>query len=53
MDLVFQVSRCTKWMPEVCADTFDKMNCMAASSFCEMEIAGPFMATGKLCFYDA
>ncbi|TCD59953.1 hypothetical protein EIP91_011017, partial [Steccherinum ochraceum] len=48
--------RCQKWMKESCVDTFDAINCQAATTFCESALYLPYFATGynpydisKLC----
>ncbi|KAF9261716.1 serine carboxypeptidase [Marasmius fiardii PR-910] len=38
--------RCKKWAKEVCLDHYDAINCEAATSWCTLQIATPFIATG-------
>ncbi|KAF9262351.1 serine carboxypeptidase [Marasmius fiardii PR-910] len=38
--------RCKKWTKEVCLDQYDAINCGAATSWCALQIAEPFTATG-------
>ncbi|KAH8081981.1 alpha/beta-hydrolase [Cristinia sonorae] len=42
---VTTVPRCVKWTKESCEDTFDAINCGAASSFCSETISAPFWNT--------
>jgi len=40
------VPRCTKWLQEACADSFDRINCGAARSFCEEHLVLGVLASG-------
>jgi len=43
--------RCRNWLQNSCLDQYDDMNCLAASTFCQTELAEPYYATG-LNYYD-
>jgi cathepsin A (carboxypeptidase C) len=39
--------RCKKWLKEGCVDQFDKINCVAATSFCSQFLQEPFYSTDR------